>query len=171
MSKHHLILLYRQAFVAMAFAWLCGGCVAVNIGPGKPTKAESAKFEAPTSPFQEVPHASFDKAWKSKVTGNTIAFLSECKAGDDTSLKNLENESLSVLDNRQIKSTQDLDYNDRQAIRSSAQGLVDGVPVGMEILIFKKNDCTFTLSFVGRQSKLAADLPLFQSFLDRFKVP
>jgi hypothetical protein len=145
--------------------------VAVNIGPGKPTKAESAKFDTPPTPFQEIRHASFDKAWKSKDTGNTIAYLSECKAGDDTSLKNLENESTSVLDNRQIISTQDLEYNDRQAIRSSAQGFVDGVPVSMEILIFKKNDCTFTLSFVGRKSKLAADLPIFQNFLDRFKVP
>ena len=159
------------------FIFLCGlalsltSCVAVNIGPGKPSKADGLKYNAPREPFTEIKNTSVDHAWKNHKTGNTIAFLSECKASDEVPLKNLESESLAGLDNKQVLSSEEFQYNEREAIRSSAQGSVDGVPVRMKLVIFKKNDCTFTLSFVGRASQFNWDDSEFSKFTDSFKVP
>ena len=139
--KPHLLKPHRMSDLLIGTMFLLfSGCVAVNLGPGKPTKSETVRWQAPQDPFVEIKNRSVDRAWKNKNNGNTVAFLSECKTAQDSPLKSLEAETLSVLENNSVTSSEEFDYNDRQAIHTLAQGQVDGVNVQMETLIFKKNN-------------------------------
>ena len=41
----------------------------------------------------------------------------------------------------------------------------------MEMMIFKKNDCAYSLTYVGVSRAFANDKYLFQTFLQSFKAP
>jgi hypothetical protein len=86
-------------------------------------------------------------------------------------LKGLESEALSALNNMQVISHESWTYNDREALRSMSEGQVDGVSVKMSLVIFKKNNCSFTLSYVGRSSLFPANQTEFSAFVERFQVP
>jgi hypothetical protein len=135
------------------------------------TPAKDVQFQVPEKPFQEIKVLTADKAWLSAETGNTISFLSECNGNVDPTLEQLQNESLTVLDKLKILQAKNLEFNGREALRTEAQGEVDGVPVKMELLIFKKNNCNYTLSFGGVLKRFNTEKKYFDKFTESFKAP
>ena len=165
------LLLYLSAAIAFTSYLLCAGCVSVDLGAGRAKKATNVIYMEPSGNFHRISNSTVDYAWQNSTNGNTLAFLSECNPKSDIPLKTLEDEYLGALDNAQVRSTKELDYNDRDAIQTVATGHVDGVAVSMEVVIFKKNDCNYTLSFVGREKYFSADEQIFQNFMQGFKAP
>jgi hypothetical protein len=133
-------------------------------------KAEHVAFTAPKAPYQVISSANADVAWLSSKTGNTISFLSECESPADPSMKQIQNESLSVLNNLKVESDDEVPYNGRQALVSVATGHVDGVPIKMKLVIFKKNNCNYTLSYAGVEKNFSPELPEFNRFMQNFKA-
>lgn len=165
MKNHHLRYLI--------FIWLMltmGACVSVKIPSGTGTPAKDLKYADPAAPFKEIKVASGDKAWLSGKTGNTISFLSDCNGSADPTLQQIEGDSLVVLDKLKILSTQNFEFNGRDALRTEAQGEVDGVPVKTLLVVFKKNGCNFTLSYGGVAKTFDSEKSYFDKFLESFKA-
>lgn len=158
-------------FLTVAFATALTACVSVQIPTGSAKKASDMTYEAPEKPFSEIQAKNSDRAWLSATTGNTISFLSECDASSDPSLEQIQSESLAALSDLQVENSQRLTYNSREALQTTAAGEVDGVPVKLKLLIFKKNNCNYTLSYGGVAKNFAAETSAFDHFVRNFKVP
>lgn len=166
MKNHHF-----RNLIFCGFALFAGACVSVKIPTGTGTPAKDVKYSDPSSPYEQIKVISGDKAWLSATTGNTISFLSDCNGSTDPSLHQLESEPLGVLDKLKILETKTITYNGREALSTEAQGEVDGVPVKTALLIFKKNNCNYTLSYGGLLKNFDAEKKNFETFAENFKAP
>jgi hypothetical protein len=168
MNQHHK---YNHLWSALFFiSFLLGGCVSVQLGSGKSQKADEVSFEKPSDPFKSISADSVDQAWQSERTGNTLAFLTECQPSVEASLQTLQTEPLSALTQPVIVKTETKTFNGRESSLVVAEGQIDGIPVSMALLVFKKNGCNFTLSFSGRKSVFQSEFGTFEDFKESFKV-
>lgn len=138
---------------------------------GKVTRAKDVEVKEPAAPFKSTKAVNSDATWLSTKTGNTISYLSECGGATDPSLQTIEGESLSAMNNLKILSSESLTYNGREARQSISTGEIDGVSVQLALLIFKKNGCTYTLSYGGIQKQFNSELKFFEAFKADFKAP
>lgn len=146
-------------------------CVSVNLGAGKSEKADNLSFTAPSEPFQSQKDSISDQLWTSKNTGNSISYLSECTLKSDPSLESLQNDYVSVLKNPEITKSEPVQFNRREGVLFQSRGTLDGVPVKFESLIFKKNNCNYTLTYGGRERNFDKEKNHFDQFLKDFFVP
>lgn len=157
-------------FISSLAALMLTSCVSVNVGSGKVEKSKNVEYQNPTSPFSSVRMDGADEAWQSNKTGNTISFISECGPAADVSLQSIQTDSLSGLTEKEIHSAQNIDFNGRAALRTLAQGQTDGVVVEVDMLVFKKNGCTYTLSYLGVKKTFPSEQKYFDQFLKSFKA-
>lgn len=146
-------------------------CVSVQLPASKVASAKNVELEAPPRPFKEIAAKSPDKSWISDSTGNTISYLSECDLKVESSLEQIENETVATLNNLSLLSAESPEYNGRAARFSTYSGTLDGVPVQLSLVIFKKNGCNFILSYGGVSSKFNAEESYFKNFINSFKAP
>lgn len=150
---------------------LLTSCVSVQLPGSKITSAKDVEFNSPGSPFNEIKRGNTDKAWLSEKTGNTISYFSECGGSSEPSLQQLENDSLAALIDLQTESSQELTFNGRAAQQSVSSGKIDGVPVKVALLVFKKNGCNYTLTYGGVAKNFSSELKQFEEFKQHFKAP
>ncbi|MGZ6427251.1 MAG: hypothetical protein ACXWQ4_17815 [Bdellovibrio sp.] len=146
-------------------------CVSVKLPSGKITPAKNVEYKAPPAPFKEIAVENSDKAWLSRETGNTISFLSECGGNIELSLKQIETDSLSALADLETLKEEEISYNGRAARQSLSKGTIDGVPVQLALLVFKKNGCNFTLIYGGKRKNFETEKRFFDTFKDSFEAP
>lgn len=172
MIKKHLLKLHKlRLFFYITLYIIAQGCVSVKIPGTELTPSKNVQLEQPNPTlFSEIKVASSDKTWISKITGNTISYLSDCQKNSDPSLEQMQAEAFSVLENTKILQTAKVEYNSREAQTSLVEGTVDGVPIKMKILVFKKNGCNFTISFGGVKKNFDSELGEFELFQNKFKV-
>lgn len=162
--------LFRNIFfglMCLAFT----ACVSVNIPSNTGSPAKDIKCENVGEPFKELKIKTSDRAWVSSKTGNSISYISECYTSVDSTLEQLENESLVALNKLKIIQSKNLTYNAREALSTISEGEVDGVLVKTQTLVFKKNGCNFTLSYGGIRSNFESELSHFQKFTETFRAP
>ena len=150
---------------------LLSGCVTVDVAPKKAESAQNVMYADPAPPFKSSANKSTDRLWISAKSGNTISYLSECGGSQEPTLEQLENEALGSLIDMKILSSEKIDYNNREALKTLAEGKVDGVKVKMNLLTLKKNNCNYTLVYGGVAKKFDAEQSYFQTFLESFKAP
>lgn len=150
---------------------LLSGCVSVQLPGGKSAKASNVVYQKPAGSFKSIDAENSDQAWQSSKSGNTLAYLSECQPAVESNLKTLEGESLSALTNSHVIKTDTKEYNGRESIYTLADGTVDGIPVSVALLVFKKNGCNFTMTYSGRRSMFSSEYSQFEAFKESFKVP
>ena len=161
-----------QKITLLYLAYFClSGCVSVQLSPSKILKAKDINLNAPEKPFEKIDSNQVDQAWQSKKTGNTIAYLSECRDDKDEPLTSTEAEALKSLNQVKIISSQAGSYNDRESLYTNATGFVDGVAVETHLLHFKKNGCLYSLMYLGRQKLLKSEINYFEKFKEGFKAP
>lgn len=165
MKNHHL-----RNFLFCCFLLFTAACVSVKIPTSTGTRATGVKAEPPPAPYEEIKGSSADKAWLSSKTGNTISYLSDCNAGDPT-LQQLETESLMGLTKLKVLESKTTTFNGREALSTQAQGEVDGVSVKTELIVFKKNNCNYTLSYGGLLKNFDKERTAFAKFLEGFRAP
>lgn len=166
-----MILQHRIAAIYISLILSTTACVSVNIKPKAPEKAKAYSFSAPGLPFEKVSAEQADFAFKDAKSGHTIAMISECSENVDPSLDSLESDLVSALSSSHELKKEQIQFNGRTAIRSSHQGEMDGVAVQMEILVFKKNSCSYSLTLVGRSKAFDASKKIFEGFTKGFIVP
>lgn len=166
MKNHHL-----RNFLFCSFLLLAGACVSVNIPTGAGSRAENVSYSEPSPPYDEIEISSGDKAWLSNKTGNTISYLSDCNGRNDPTLQELESESLAALSKLKILESKTTTFNGREALTAEAQGEMDGVPVKTALVVFKKNNCNYTLSYGGLLKNFETEIKYFENFVESFKAP
>lgn len=155
----------------IAICFCMSACVSVNVGTGKTSKASDVDFTEPSASFRNVKVADTDEAWQSSTTGNSISYISECGPSSDLSLEAIQQDSLSGLNNRDILDSKEVDYNGRAALRTLASGKTDGIDVKVDLMIFKKNGCSYTLSYIGVANEFESERSVFNKFLEGFRAP
>lgn len=162
----------RFFFLLIFYPLLFTACVSVNIGDSsQPQKSKVARFKKPEFPFVEFKPALVDHAWKNPKNGNSISYLSECNSVADPSLETIFEGLISSIGQAKTLKKENLTYNGREALRTNVSGQVDGVQSQLSLLVFKKNNCTYILSYIATQTFFGQNIADFEKFLSEFEVP
>ena len=156
-----------QLFLIAVFS---SGCVSVSLGPKPAERSKAFRFQSPGGDFKEVKIEDMDRTWRSTSTGNTISIKTSCDEAGDPSLTYLRGLLFEGIDQLKITLNELTTYNGREALHSIAQGRIDGIETGIELMIFKKNNCSYTLSYIGVKDRFEKDRSTFQNFLNGFGV-
>lgn len=158
-----LLLVAAIAFVA---------CAILGSGDPPPEKSSGVEFHAPTNPFSESPLAGgADKAWQSSKTGSTIAFNSHCEKGRDMSLEGLQKGILNGIENFKIEKRSSYSIKGGEGERISGTGTAEDIEIKMDIVIMRKETCSYDLVYISRAKAFSQELAHFEKFLERFKIP
>lgn len=157
-------------FFFLALLSLTAGCVSVTLGPSQPGRAKDVRFASPPSPFQRLDNTAADMAWQSPRTGNTLSFFSECPPAE-ANLESLTEEFTSILRSAEIKERRSDFFNGRESLWAQTEGTLDGIPMRIASMVFKRNGCSYLLSFVGRKSRFKEEYAHFENFLKGFQAP
>lgn len=168
-KNHHRWPLFSLISLTILAASL-SGCVSVNLGPKKPGRAENIRYLDPAAPFDELKNPIGDRGWQSSETGSTISYFSECPQAPST-LEALTTEFLAVLKKNEILSQETKFYNAREALDTVAEGSLDGIAMKVASTVFKRNGCSYTITFVARKDQFAKEEKTFQGFLQSFEAP
>lgn len=160
----------HRALLTIFVLFFCA-CVSINLPSSSAERANKVQFQDPAEPFIQNKTKSADKAWKNIKNGNSISYFSVCNENSDPALESVLNEFLSSLDTHSITKKENVTFNDREALRAEAEGLLDGVKTRLQFLIFKKNNCTYSISFVGVNKNFDEDKGRFENFLNSFRAP
>lgn len=159
-------------FILTATFLIGAGCVTVKLGSGEDGKrAVGLSVREPSAPFAKDAQPDVDAAWKNPRNGNMISYLSDCSDPSDPPLDHIVQSTLSGLSQLQYEGNSSPTFQGREARRVLASGKVDGVPTEIELLVFKRNMCTYILSYVGVHNSFAENRADFQKFIDGFKAP
>ena len=101
-------------------------------------------------------------------TGRVIATNATCRDHDDPSLQVLTKHLLMGFTERQDLGQRTFTLDGREALRSRYVAKLDGVPISLELVVVKKDNCVFDFSYVapvGTAEQRMADFEgLFQGF-------
>ncbi|OFZ20290.1 MAG: hypothetical protein A2Z20_12805 [Bdellovibrionales bacterium RBG_16_40_8] len=145
--------------------------MSLNFKPSPAQKSSVVKFHSPNPGYAEVSSASLDKLWQNKKTGCSISYLSDCNNPTDPSLQNIFKGITSEIESVSVISSSFIEYNYREALRSIVEGRIDGVSTRFELVIFKKNSCTYILTYAATTNAFSNEKPIFNHFVEMFRVP
>jgi hypothetical protein len=167
-NKASILRFFFAVFAAVTLV----SCVSVNIGDNsKSMKSETVTFRAPAAPFTTFKTDYVDSAWKNSKNGNSISFLSECNSSADPSLETIYQGLISSINRARSLNKKSYTFNNREALRSTVSGYVDGVQSQFDLIVFKKNNCTYILSYVATEKNFSENLSAFDTFAENFVVP
>ncbi len=129
------------------------------------------KFQRPPRTFKNLHSLDVDDSWREKQNGNTISVLSECHDSPNPSLEQIQSGVISEITDAQPLETEQITFNNRDAIHSIIDGNVDGIATRFELVIFKKDDCTFILTYAGVAKAFGNNQRDFERFVKEFRVP
>lgn len=156
---------------AFGLTTMLTSCLSVNIGPKGPDRSAHVVLKMPPKPYEQLNDEHADGAWQNRKNGNSISYLSICNDASDPSLESVSRELLSELVDVRMIHLGSTTFNARDAIDQEYEGKVDGILTHIRAVIFKKNGCTYTLSYIGVPHSFDADRTLFDNFLKGFQAP
>ncbi|RKH03146.1 hypothetical protein D7V97_26910 [Corallococcus sp. CA053C] len=101
-------------------------------------------------------------------TGRVLATNSTCKDHDDPSLPVLTKHLLMGFTERQDLGQRTFTLDGREALRSRYVAKLDGVPVSLELVVVKKDNCVFDFSYVAPVGTAEARMADFDSLVSGF---
>lgn len=161
--------LYQLFFIICTLIAL-NSCVSVKLGENFQSSAKkNFTFTEPNQPFVKVDLDQADEAWQSSKTGNNISIFTDCRP-NSSSLKSLRSSLFGGVEDLIVNEEKTLTFNNREALQSVITGKMEGVPVKINILIFKKNECVYNITYVALTERYEKEIPIFKKFLEGFKV-
>jgi hypothetical protein len=146
-------------------------CVSVQLQ--KPLVLEKSKFYSlvtPGSPFISSAQPQMDHYWRNPKTGNAISLQTACSEKYDPSLQDLTYQSIQGIEDIEKVKEARTQYNERAALGAEYKGHVDGIAVSIQLIAFKKNNCSYVISYFGKKSEIQVDQNKFDNFMKNFKV-
>jgi hypothetical protein len=134
------------------------------------TKSRKVVFTNPAAPFAPTDIAPADQAWKSSKTGNTISYFSECSR-DQVPLERMRDDVLLSMPEAKVVSNESRNFDDREALDSTIEGKLEGIPVRIRLLVYQKNGCRYSLSYSCRTSTFDREVSSYQEFEKGFRAP
>lgn len=160
-----------RATLIISYGLLLSGCVTVKFGGAETQRANGVHVNEPARPFERQSRDDVDAAFKNPRNGNVISYLSDCKDPSDPPLDNIVAGVLAGLTDLKTEQREETSMLGREARRVQASGKVDGVPSAIDLIVFKRNQCIYILSYVGVKSSFAENRSDFVKFIEGFKVP
>jgi hypothetical protein len=136
---------------------LAGACAAPRL-----------EVPAPTGGWKAAPAREGGVAYHHAKAGGTIAANRTCEDVEDVPLDVLTNHLLIGVEERKEASRRPLTVAGRGALRTRLDGKIDGVPVGLDLVVLKKDGCVYDLMLVGSPQRVEALAPEFERFVARF---
>jgi hypothetical protein len=146
-------------------------CVSVSLGPKPGEQSKGVQFASPPPPYEPLEQSRADGAWQNTKNGNSISFFSTCNDPAEPPLEFLSKELFSELGEMKMLRQRLITFNGREALEQEVEGKVDGVLTRIHAVLFKKNGCTYTLSFIGVPNAYENDRAVYAGFLQRFHAP
>ncbi|AFE07744.1 hypothetical protein COCOR_07794 [Corallococcus coralloides DSM 2259] len=103
-------------------------------------------------------------------TGRIIATNATCRDHDDPSLQVLTKHLLMGFTERQDLGQRTFTLDDREALRSRYVAKLDGVPVSLELVVVKKDNCVFDFSYIAPVGAADARMADFESLFQGFRA-
>jgi hypothetical protein len=135
------------------------------------TKAKDFSFKEPGGAFRKLVGSTADHAWQSSKTNNTIAVNSTCQKYSNVSLADLTKNILAGIENLKVEDTTTTQFDGREGQHTHASGATDGVPIRIDLLTYKKNNCAYDITLIGLKKGFDDDHELFEEFLRGFHAP
>lgn len=119
------------------------------------------------------PHAEkgAQVAWRNRRAPGVIQVRSQCQEHGDSSLEQFTDHLRIDFDAWSVVEQRFVTLVDREAVRTTVDARLDGVPVKLELVVLKKNGCLFDLSYVAVPSSFAPGLPAFERVVQGFSFP
>lgn len=156
---------------ALVVSFVLSGCISLNLGQSKAERSAGVTFNEPVSPFQKLQGGSADGAWQNRQNGNSISYHSSCEDPADPSLDLVIRDLFADFKDMKVLKRETTQFNGREAEVAEVEGLVDGVKTRVHAVVFKKNNCLYTLSYIGVTPSFDADHGRFEDFLGSFRAP
>lgn len=139
----------------------------LSFGPDQPKSAKSKyyqlKFKDPN--WNLIKEDKSDYVFINKNDGRIMLSNSFCDAFQDQPLDQLARRTLKLVDDLKISKEDYETFNNREAYRTSGNGKVDGVPVGLNLLNTRRNNCYFDFVSITPLNKAKDSQADFDSFL------
>ena len=101
-------------------------------------------------------------------SSGTIVANATCKDIEDVPLDVLTNQAVFGVSDKHELSRTDVTLDGRLARRTQITGTMDGVPVALDLVVMKKNNCVFDFQLVSSPSDFAARQTDFVRLLNGF---
>lgn len=166
MSTQRLLLL-------LGISILLNACVTVKLDKGEEelkTKASNYSFNIPNNSFSKQTSKDLDHLWINSKNGNSISILSTCDASSEQSLKQIQRDILTRLDEWKILNTSFVDFNKRKALRTLVTSNMDGYDTSLDIVVFKKSNCVYVLNYVANTKAFKENKQQYNNFLAHFRI-
>ena len=167
--------------LGLIFIGSAPACVSVSIGAPKIEKSSGVGFTAPTSSFKILDGHRADAAWNNSATGSTIAYQSNCGDTSDAPLESIATDLFTGFEQSKELRNERIPFDGREALDKEIEGKVDGVMTRVHAIIYKKNRCSYVLTFValtkslvadnGHKAAINGDVSQFEKFAASFKAP
>ncbi len=136
-------------------------------GGGSPPSAKGKEYEIK---FEEAGWKSLKKDDRSDYVfenedGRILLSNSFCGEFQDQPLEYLANKTFKSVGTFQSEKGSYTTIQDREAYRLQGKGKVDGVPVGLQILNTRRNNCYFDFVSITPEKFKGSDSALFDRFL------
>ncbi len=151
----------------IASPFLMVSCVSSILKEKAPTFSKEILFKEPQSGFSKI-NLSVYPAWKSSKTGNVISVVSDCNENGVASLAGLHLLITSSIEDAKTVKQDQLTFKDKPALLFVTEGYLDGQPIAIRSISFKRKDCGYVSSLSGKPSSLESDLTTFNSFNESF---
>lgn len=122
------------------------------------------------SEWRSVGHDDGAAEYFNATNGGVILSYASCRDDAEAApLSSLTAHLLVGYSDRQERSSEVLPFAHREALRTVVDAKLDGVPVVLDLYVFKSNGCVFDLSFVARPAGYDAGLADFRRFVEGFQ--
>ena len=162
--------MHKNYLLTLILSFLFVSCVTVDLIPQPGQSFKDVTFKTPPEAFENTDNDDLDKLWIHK-NGASISFLSNCHPSDDPSLESIQKSIVSSIEDTQVLASKPFRYNSRSALRTSIQGNVDGIASKFDLVIFKKHNCIFVLTYTSLPNIYSKNLRDFEDFIRNFRVP
>lgn len=160
----------KKHILLIAFCFSVIGCVSIDVAP-ETESAEGLVYKSPGGSFEKRDTDTLDAYFVDKKSGNSISLKSSCYDPADPSIENLESTAFTGMNIEKEISKQERIFNSREALDTKKLVKIDGVPVLVRMLIFKKNNCNYLVSHVGVEKSFSMTESNFKNFLDHLRAP
>lgn len=154
----------------LAFCSTFSACVSLSLSP-ETKVSKDLYFAEPQSNFESRDSDNLDGYFVEPASGNSISIKSSCYDPADPKIETLEVAAFSGMTVVKEVKRAKTQFSKREALHSLKEVRIDGVPVMVEMLIFKKNNCNYLISHVGVKTNFNKTKNDFDSFLKNVRAP
>jgi hypothetical protein len=133
-------------------------------------KSETYSVRFQDSQWEAVSPDESDLAFNHKKLGSILLANSMCRKYESTSLKNLTFNLFAGVENFKIVTRKPIKFSERDALKSYATGVLDGVKVNFITVTLKKNRCIYDFVLISLAPNKSERDKHFDKFLNSVEI-